>query len=195
MFQALKKASFLCLDFLVSTLFIIYALCIYIPIIHILTFLEKPSKAVEIFIIGPLAGIGSFLLNPKSLIMSAVGLIMAYLLLPPAFPINYIMAVGLGLNLLTGFFESVIIRMKNSYELEAALSKDPNDGHWNYEVRKAIVVEKTKNDSDFSGLGPIANAVFFDFLTVNKLAKPGHRPYTMQDIFWMPEKIGGLRGR
>lgn len=189
-----KKACHFC-GFIVSeSANLAYYILFIIPLCHILGFLSRPTliNLFGVFVLGPLMGLYTFLSTPKSL---AVGLAALTTSIACSFffplPLSYSFGIGLGFNLLTGLVQSRVTRYYNQKELEEQtkdLGKD--EGQLAFYVRRDLVNSKFPD-----ALGPLPKALHYNFKTANQLAPVGTRPFGKEELYWLPENMGGLAPR
>lgn len=191
--EYLKKAVLYLKDFLYTSCLLAFGIFIIIPICHLLTILTSPKSILGVLVIGPVVGLGSFLLNRNSFIAGSIGALATFLGLP-SLPIFYPIAAGLGLNLLTGFFESVVVRIKTVHSSQAKLLEAQATGK-EFHMVEHHRFDRDLKETDFNSIGPLAKSLYFNFKTANKHANSNRKPYDPNDLYSFPAGVGGLSER
>lgn len=167
-----------------ASLGMIFDIAVKVPLSHLIALLESPKNFLQILLVGPAVGWLKFLMNPKSLLASAITIGGICAFFPAA---TWLACIGFGLvtNLLNGFCQSVAKKVEHQNLMEA------NAG-CNGEL-DAIGISQLYKEKIPHDLGPIPNALYYNFAYADKLAFPGAvLPHSAELIHQMAVSMSGL---
>lgn len=162
----------------------IFDITVKVPVIHLIALLESPKNFLQILLLGPAVGWLKLLMNPKSLLASAITIGGICAFFPAA---TWLACIGFGLatNLLNGFCQSVAKKVEHQSLMEANAGCN---GMFDAIRTSQLYREKIPHD-----LGPIPNALYYNFSYANKLAFPGTLlPHSAELDHQMAVSMSGL---
>jgi hypothetical protein len=159
------------IEYLMPNLFsyafrVIADLLFYIPATHISSFIDNPSirNAVGIFVIGPIKGTTTFLLNPAS-VAATVSMAAAVAFNFPDVSLTLLTIMGLGANVIVGLTQNELAANKIDQ-----VKIDPKD-------------YKAPTNDVSAELGPFSNALLQNFRAANNFASEESKPYVDEDLY------------
>lgn len=189
MLEVIKKTIDYSGRFIGTTFYLSMTLLAAVPLEHLSAVVQGQSF-LAVFIIGPTIGWLNFLFtNKKSLLAASAGVI-GLSLTAPGLPIYALFAFGLGVDILWGIAESIVVHTKNHIEHSKAHDDAGDDG---YALHFTTKGEREKYRESPDVLGPIGKGLFYNLVYATQFQRkmdPNKR-YPRDEN--MVAHIGGFR--
>lgn len=170
--------------YLKASLGMIFDIAVRVPLIHLTAVLKSPKNFLQILLVGPALGWLKLLMNPKSLLASAITIGGICAFFPTA---TWLACIGFGLatNLLNGFCESVAKKVEHQSLMEANAGCNG--------MLDAIGTSELYREKIPHNIGPIPNALYYSFAYADKLSFPGTvLPHSAELVHQVAVSMSGL---
>lgn len=187
------KASVNYLKKFIFTTFKLSITLLFEPLVRLEAVWNKPKSFFATLVVGPVIGLSFLLTRPKGLIVGAL-LGLAVGVGFPSLALSVSIAVGVASNFLTSFFDSVVQRIENQEKFNKKLDKNDQDND-EYAGLGFSYIMRGLREKRPDNLTPIAQGLYFDYISANKWATPGNRPYNAEDFDGCTLMSGWVDGR